>query len=87
MRTTLTIPDDLLSEAKERAARTHRTVSEVVEDALREAFARRATERTRPPVDLPASPGAPRRGVNLDDNVAVREIAEEEPPAGSWAAP
>jgi len=47
MRTTLTIADDLLSEAKERAARTHRTISEVVEDAMREAFARRATDRER----------------------------------------
>jgi hypothetical protein len=87
MRTTLTIADDLLREAKERAARTHRTVSEVVEDAMREAFARRATEQKRRPVDLPTSPGRPRRGVNLDDNVALREIAEEEPPGGFRAGP
>ena len=82
MRTTLTIADDLLSEAKRRAARTHRTVSEVVEDAMREAFAQRATGRTRRPVDLPTSPGGPRRGVDLDDNVAVREVAEEDPSTG-----
>jgi hypothetical protein len=87
MRTTLTIADDLLSEAKERAARTHRTISEVVEDAMREAFARRATDRERQPFDPPTSPGGPRPGVNLDDNVAVREIAEEEPPAGFRAGP
>ena len=87
MRTTLTIADDLLSEAKERAARTHRTISEVVEDAMREAFARRATDRERRPVDPPTSPGGPRPGVNLDDNVAVREIAEEEPPAEFRAGP
>jgi len=35
MRTTLTIADDLLTEAKERAVRTQRTVSEVIEDAMR----------------------------------------------------
>ena len=87
MRTTLTIADDLLTEAKERAARTHRTVSEVVEDAMREAFARRTTGRSRGAVDLPTSPGGPRRGVNLDDNVAVREVAEEDPPAGFRARP
>jgi hypothetical protein len=87
MRTTLTIADDLLSEAKERAARTHRTVSEVVEDAMREAFARRSTRPTRRPVDLPTSPGGPRRGVDLDDNVAVREVAEEDPPAALRAGP
>jgi len=82
MRTTLTIADDLLREAKERAARTHRTVSEVVEDAMREAFARRATGRTSRPVNLPTSPGGPWRGVDLDDNAALREVAEEDPPAG-----
>jgi len=87
MRTTLTISDDLLSEAKQLAARTGRTVSQVVEDAMREAFARRAPGRTRRLVDLPTSPGAPRRGVDLDDNVAVREIAEEDPPAGFRAGP
>jgi hypothetical protein len=83
----LTIADDLLTEAKERAARTHRTVSEVVEDAMREAFARRATGRSGRAVDLPTSPGGPRRGVNLDDNVALREVAEEEPPGGFRAGP
>jgi hypothetical protein len=87
MRTTLTISDDLLSEAKQLAARTGRTVSQVVEDAMREAFARPAPGRTRRQVDLPTSPGAPRRGVDLDDNVAVREIAEEDPPAGFRAGP
>ena len=56
MRTTLTISDDLLSEAKERAARTHRTVSEVVEDAMREAFARRAPRR---PVPTPSDQKGP----------------------------
>ncbi|NNM47576.1 CopG family ribbon-helix-helix protein [Knoellia koreensis] len=48
MRTTITIDDELLAEAKQLAARTHRTVSSVLEDALREQLARReeaATER------------------------------------------
>jgi len=87
MRTTLTIADDLLTEAKERAVRTQRTVSEVIEDAMREAFARRAAGRPRRAVDLPTSPGGPRRGVNLDDNVAVREVAEEDLPAGFRSGP
>ena len=87
MRTTLTIDDGLLAEAKERAARSHRTVSEVVEDAMREAFARRAAgERTRL-VDLPTSPGGPRRGVDLDDNAALRDLVNEEPGAEFRAGP
>jgi Bacterial antitoxin of type II TA system, VapB len=87
MRTTLTIADDLLAEARQRAAQTRRTISEVVEDAMREAFARRASVRPRRAADLPTSPGGPRRGVNLDDNMAVREVAEEEAPAGFRAGP
>ena len=41
MRTTVKIDDRLLVEAKTRAARSGRTLNQVVEDALREAFARR----------------------------------------------
>src|SRR5665647_1973843 len=40
MRTTLTIDDHLLSEAKAVAARTHRTIGSVFEDALRQMLAR-----------------------------------------------
>lgn len=86
MRTTLTIDDDLLAEAKERAARSHRTVSEVVEDAMREAFARRAADRRRIS-ELPTSPGAPRPGVNLDDNASLRDLIEEDPAAAFRAGP
>ena len=79
MRTTLTIDDGLLAEAKERAARSHRTVSEIVEDAMREAFARRAAGDRRRVVDLPTSPGGPRRGIDLDDNAALRDLVDEDP--------
>jgi hypothetical protein len=41
MRTTITIDDNLLREAKVLAARTDRTVSSVLEEALRELLARR----------------------------------------------
>ena len=86
MRTTLTIDDALLSEAKERAARSHRTVSEVVEDAMREAFARRGPGRRARLVDLPTSPGGPRRGVDLDDNAALRELVDEEDAGAAFRA-
>ena len=77
MRTTLTIPDDLLQEAKERAARSRRTVSQVVEDAMREAFARRA--EAPHPIELPVSRagGGLRPGVSLDDRAGLQDLLDE----------
>jgi len=46
MRTTLIIDDELLRKAKHRAAERHLTVSDVVNDALRESFI-----RPRPPAE------------------------------------
>ena len=55
---------------------------------MREAFARRASRAdARGRSTCRRRPAAPGRGVNLDDNVAVREIAEEDPPAGFRAGP
>lgn len=87
MRTTLTIDDELLRQAKERAARSHRTVSEVVEDAMREAFGRRAAGDRPRATALPTSPGGPRPGVDLDDNVALRDLVDEDPGATFRAGP
>jgi hypothetical protein len=87
MRTTLTIDDDLLRQAKERAARSHRTVSEVIEDAMREAFARRRSADRRRVIDLPTSPGGPRPGVDLDNNAALRDLVDEEPGAALRGGP
>lgn len=39
MRTTVTLDDDLLGEVKVLAARTHRTIGSVLEEALREYLA------------------------------------------------
>lgn len=75
MRTTITIDDDLLVEAKTRAATTGRTLNEVVEDALRQAFARRTATAGRPV--LPVFTGgrlAP--GVDLDDSAALLDLME-----------
>ena len=77
MRTTLTIDDELLREAKERAARSGRTTSDVVADALRESFHRRATAE-RIPVRLPTSPGKPRPGVDIDNTAALLDLMEED---------
>jgi hypothetical protein len=47
MRTTITIDDDLLREAKVMAARTDRTVSSVLEEALRQLLARQIASDER----------------------------------------
>jgi hypothetical protein len=79
MRTTIKIDDALLAEAKLRAARSGRTLNSVVEDALREAFARRVTddaERPRLPV-FHGSRLVP--GVDLDDAASLLELMEHDP--------
>lgn len=73
MRTTVTIDDGLLAEAKVIAARQQRTLSEVVEDALRVSVAHAARPRQR--VVLPTS-GDPRDTplVDILDKDALAEV-------------
>jgi Arc/MetJ family transcription regulator len=76
MRTTVDLPDDLLAEAKERAAREGRTLSEVVGDAVRSSFSRRATA-DREPVELQTfDGGGVQPGVDLDDSAALLDLME-----------
>jgi hypothetical protein len=68
MRTTVTIDDQLLIEVKTVAARSGRTISEVIDDALRAAMQRRQASATRR-VDLPSHAGGGLQpGVDLDDS-------------------
>lgn len=72
------IPDDLLREAKERAARERRSLSDVVADAVRAAFARVA-EADRTPVKLTTFRGnGVLPGVDLDNNAALLDLMENE---------
>jgi hypothetical protein len=76
VRTTIDFPEDLLREAKQRAARERRSLSEVVTDALRSSFAQVATER-REPVELPTfGGGGLQPGVDLDDTAALLDLME-----------
>ena len=68
MRTTIRLDDELLKEAKRIAAESDRTLTEVIEDSLRETFARRKTSRDRKKVILPSSgKGGLRPGLTSDD--------------------
>lgn len=69
---------DLLRAAKQRAAERHTTLSAVVEEALREAAARREQQARGPRINptTDRSRGGLRSGVDLDDNAAVRDLMD-----------
>jgi hypothetical protein len=72
----VTIDDHLLAEAKARAARSHRTLGEVIDDALRLAFVRPTSDaESARPFRLPShGSGGLRPGVDLEDREALAEI-------------
>ena len=77
MRTTVRLDDDLLRDVKELAAKTGRTLTAVIEDALRETLARYQSRRARARVTLPTFKGRGLRpGVDLDDSGGLLEIMD-----------
>ncbi len=77
MRTTIGIDDALLAELKVEAARSGRTLTAVIEDALRAELARLTERRATPPPELPVScRGRLQPGVDLDDNAALLDRME-----------
>jgi len=78
MRTTVTIDDDLLGRAKQLAARSHRSIGSVLEEALREHLDRissRSTTFKGLPTFSPANPGL-RPGVDLEDRHAIADLLD-----------
>lgn len=71
------LPDELLKAAKRRAVETGRTLTDVIEDALRAALAREETEGTGEPFSLPTyGSGGTLPGVDLDDTAALLDLME-----------
>lgn len=69
--------DPLLAEAKKYAVETGRTLTALIEDALRETLARRKHPGKRRRVRLPTFPGGKLRpGVDLDDTSALLDLME-----------
>jgi hypothetical protein len=83
MRTTITLDEDLLAEAKTRAARRKTTLSAVIADTLREAF-QRAAEPSSALEPLPIFHGdglVP--GVDLNDGGSLWDADDlDEEPGG-----
>ena len=77
MRTTIRLDDELLREAKAYAASTDRTLTRLIEDALREALARRKQSAKRVRVELPTSGGGGLQpGVDLDNSAALWDLTD-----------
>jgi Ribbon-helix-helix protein, copG family len=74
-RTTFRLDEELLAEAKAQAARQHRSLNSVMEEALRRWLAVAQELATRPPVDLPTwgTPGDQHPSWN-----EIQEILEQE---------
>lgn len=80
MRTTITIDDDLYRRAKERAARTGRTVSGLIEDAVRAALKpRRHAGVEMEPLPVFGGSGV-MPGVDLSDTAALNDIMDSGEP-------
>jgi hypothetical protein len=80
MRTTVDLDDTVLRRAKELAARSNRTLTAVLEDALREALGRVNKPAQRKALKLLTSNQRPGvcPGVDLDHSAALLELMEEE---------
>ena len=77
MRTTIRLDEDLLARAKALAARTGRTLTRVIEDALRAALAQGRASRRRERIELPTfGSGGVLPGVDLDDSAALLATLE-----------
>jgi len=80
MRTTINLDDDLLRRAKRLAATSRRTLTSVLEDALREVLSRTGAMHPEGRVELPESDCEPGLlpGVDLDNSAALLDLMEED---------
>lgn len=79
MRTTVRLNDRLLSEAKKYAAETGRTLTALLEDALRETLARRNKPGPKRRIKLKTvGGGGVQPGVDLDDSAALLDLMDRD---------
>jgi hypothetical protein len=81
MRTTVRLDDDLLRAAKVRAAEQGITLTQLIDESLRERLAARPPRRgTKPFRLITYGKGGTRPGVDLDDNRATRDLMDQDLP-------
>lgn len=78
MRTTITIDEHLLDEVRRRAAALGHTVSQVIEDGVRESLLRDTGDGAAPYRVRTFHGGRTQPGVDLDDNAALLEHMGDE---------
>jgi hypothetical protein len=82
MRTTIRLDDQLLKSAKRFAHDTGKSLTAIIEDALRQILSRRTVKQPSKPVKLTTVSGrGVRHGVDLDDSASL--LAFMERPHGS----
>ncbi|MDQ3782572.1 MAG: DUF2191 domain-containing protein [Actinomycetota bacterium] len=80
MRTTVTIDDHLLAEAKAVAARTRRNLGDIIDDALRNHLTP-SHRRDWDPVDIPTYGGSGLQpGIDLEDREGLAEVLGDNRP-------
>lgn len=81
MRTTIRIDEQLLKKAKEAAARNGKSLTSIIEDALRESLSWQIGPERNEPIRLVTFKGQGLLpGVDLDDSAALLDLMESEDP-------
>jgi hypothetical protein len=81
MRTTIQLEDDLLEKAEVRAAEQGITLTQLIEEALRQRLSVPPQRQKAKPFRLRSyGEGGVRPGVNLDGNRAIRDLMDEGAP-------
>jgi hypothetical protein len=77
MRTTIRLDENLLKDAKQLAARTGKTLTAVLEEALRDLLRRQQVAERPAKITLPTFGGnGLLPGVDLDDSAALQDIMD-----------
>jgi hypothetical protein len=78
-RTTVRLPQDLLSRAKRKAAAEGRTLTSLIEDGLRLVVAdERQPPKTRVLPRISTATGGPLPGIDISDSAALQEMEDLE---------
>jgi hypothetical protein len=78
MRTTITLDDALIREAKLAAAKSGKSLNKLVEDAIRDTLARQKMVKPRQYIELPVFKGGrgARPGVDITDSAALLDLMD-----------
>ncbi|HEX9368298.1 MAG TPA: YlcI/YnfO family protein [Vicinamibacterales bacterium] len=78
MRTTVRLPTGLMAQAKKLARDTDRTLTQLIEDSLREAIARRSQRARRSASFTIVHGNGVQPGVDLDNTSALLDLMDGE---------